>query len=242
MIDRQSPVPVYFQIEQYIEHLIEAEDLKEGDRIPSEKEFTEQFQVSRMTIRQAVMDLVSQGILIRLKGKGTFVSERKKIEKPLTGLNGFTQEMESRGLKPDSRLLDFKLSVPSKKIAAKLALDVGQNIFEIKRTRLADGLPMAIETSFIPSGLVPELTAEKANQSLYDYIEKECGLVIDHAEQTLEASIVTAREAKLLEVPKVSPVLLIERVSYLKSGEPFEFTKSLYRADRYKFIIRLPNA
>ncbi|WP_100487886.1 GntR family transcriptional regulator [Sporolactobacillus pectinivorans] len=242
MIDRQSPIPVYFQIEQYIENLIETEDLKVGDRIPSEKEFTEQFHVSRMTVRQAVMDLVVQGILVRLKGKGTFVSGQKKIEKPLTGLTGFTQEMVSRGLKPDSRLLGFNRLHPSEKIAAKLKLAEGQEIFEVKRTRIADGYPMAIETTFIPSVLVPELTAEKANQSLYDYIEKVGGFAIDHAEQTLEASIVTIEEAKFLEVPKGSPVLLIERLSFLKGGIPFEFTKSLYRADRYKFIVRLPNA
>lgn len=240
MIDRQSPVPMYYQIEKYIEDLIENKNLKIGDRIPSEREFTDQFQVSRMTVRQAVMDLVNAGILTRSKGKGTFVSGQRKIEKTLKGLNGFTEDMVSRGMDPDSRLLDFKIIRPSVKIAKRLSLTEGGEVYEIKRTRLADDRPMAIETTFIPVAMVPRMTRQTANRSLYDYIEKECGLTIDHADQSLEAKLVTADEAAVLDIPKGSPVLLIERCAYLAGGETLEYTKSLYRADRYKFMIRLP--
>ncbi|MCI1858638.1 MAG: GntR family transcriptional regulator [Sporolactobacillus sp.] len=239
MIDRQSPVPVYYQIERYIEKLIETNDLKEGDRVPSEKEFTDRFQVSRMTVRQAVMDLVNAGVLIRQKGKGTFVAGQRKIEKQLSGLNGFTEDMQARGMKPDSHLLDFRQLKPPKKVGEKLALTENASVLEIRRIRFADKQPMALETTYVPPSLVPGFTAEDANRSLYDYIEKVSRKTIDHADQTLEATLVTPEDAVLLDLPKGSPVLLIERLSWLKEGTACEFTKSLYRADRYKFVIHV---
>jgi GntR family transcriptional regulator len=240
MIDRKSPVPMYYQIERYIEQLIENKNLKAGDQIPSEREFTDQFHVSRMTVRQAIMDLVNLGILIRIKGKGTFVSNQAKIEKSLLGLNGFSEDMIGRGMNPGSKMLSFKTVRPTVTIAERLGVLEADEVFEIKRTRLADGKPMAIETCYIPKRLVPDLTEELASPSLYRYIERECGLLIDHADQSIEAAIVTAEEAKILEVPKASPILLIERCSYLKNGRPIEQTKSLFRADRYKLMITLP--
>ncbi|MCQ2009068.1 GntR family transcriptional regulator [Sporolactobacillus sp. STSJ-5] len=240
MIDRKSPVPMYYQIEQYIEQLIENRNLKSGDQIPSEREFTDQFHVSRMTVRQAVMNLVHSGVLIRIKGKGTFVSDQNKIEKSLLGLNGFSEDMISRGMKPGSIMLSFTRVCASVKVADHLALDEHDDVFEIKRTRLADDEPMAIETSYIPVKMVPNLTEEQVSPSLYQYIERQCGLPFDHAIQSIEASVVTAEEAKVLDIPKGSPILLIERCSYLKNGCPIELTKSLFRADRYKFMATLP--
>ncbi|RYM05672.1 GntR family transcriptional regulator [Sporolactobacillus sp. THM7-7] len=240
MIDPQSPVPIYYQIEKYIQELIEHKNLKPGDRIPSEREFTEQFHVSRMTVRQAVMNLVNAGVLVRLKGKGTFVSGQKKIEKALKGLNGFTEDMIRRGMKPGSRMLDFRKTIPERKIAGRLNLSEGEEVFAVKRTRFADDRPMAIETTYIPVYLVPRMTQEAANRSLYEYMEKVSGLTIDYADQSIEASLVSETEARLLDVPEGSPVLLIERCAYLAGGHPAELTKSLYRADRYKFFIQLP--
>lgn len=240
MFDRESPVPMYYQIERYIEHLIENRNLKAGDQIPSEREFTDQFHVSRMTVRQAIMNLVNSGLLVRIKGKGTFVSNYNKIEKTLIGLNGFSEDMISRGMKPGSRMLSFRRILPSAKIAERLGLSKSEEVFEIKRTRLADDEPMAIETSYLPVHVFPKLTEKKASPSLYHYIEQECGLLIDHADQSLEAALVTDEEAKILDIQNGSPVLLIERCSFLKNGQPIEQTKSLFRADRYKFMITLP--
>lgn len=240
MINRHSPVPVYFQIEQYIEELIDTNGMEAGDRIPSEKAFTDQFHVSRMTVRQAITDLVNKGILVRSQGRGTFVSGRRKLEKPLNILNGFTQDTLRRGLKPASKILDFRRMKPPEKVAGKLMLEKDSEVFEVRRVRLADELPVALETTYVPQALFPGFSAEEANRSLYDYVEKECSKAIESADQTVEASLVTTDEARILEVPGRSPVLLIERLSTLTGGIPFELTKSLYRADRYKFIVHLP--
>ncbi|MFT8316985.1 MAG: GntR family transcriptional regulator [Sporolactobacillus sp.] len=241
MIDRHSPVPVYYQIEQYIEELIDRQQLKIGERIPSERELTEQFQVSRMTVRQALADLVNAGALLRLKGKGTFVADRNKLEKKLSQIDGFTEDMLRRGMKPGSQLIAFEQIKANPKIAERLGLMPEEAaVFVIKRIRLADAQPMAIETTYIPCRLVSGLTEKMlSNRSLYDYLEQDQGFTIDRAEESLEAAIVTSDEARLLEVSPNSPVLLIERLTFTKDEKKIEFTKSLYRADRYKFMISL---
>ncbi|WP_010631268.1 GntR family transcriptional regulator [Sporolactobacillus vineae] len=240
MINRRSPVPVYFQIEQYIEELIDAKGMKEGDRIPSEKAFTDQFHVSRMTVRQAITNLVHKGILVRSQGRGTFVSGRRKLEKPLNILNGFTQDTIGRGLKPTSKILGFRQIKAPEKVAGKLLLKGDDEVVEVRRVRFADACPVALETTYVPSVLFPGFTVAQADRSLYDYVEKTCGKTIDYADQTVEAAQVTTGEARVLDVPRRSPVLLIERVSTLIDGIPFELTRSLYRADRYKFVVHLP--
>ncbi|TCP30196.1 GntR family transcriptional regulator [Scopulibacillus darangshiensis] len=236
MIDRQSPVPIYFQIEEYIKQLIENQALKPGDAIPSEREFTETFQVSRMTVRQAITNLVNEGTLIRLKGKGTFISDQK-IEQPLQGLTSFTEDMQKRGLKPGSRLVHFGLIPASAGTAHRLNINEHDPIYEIKRIRLADDMPMALEIMYLSANLVKGLTEKTVNQSLYSYIEKTLGLKIGHANQVLESSVARAEEAKYLGIEKNAPILLIQRHTFLENGAPLELVKSTYRGDRYKFVI-----
>lgn len=236
MIDRQSPVPIYYQIEEYIKQLIENQALKPGDSIPSEREFTEQFQVSRMTVRQAITDLVNEGTLIRMKGKGTFISDQK-IEQPLHGLTSFTEDMQKRGLKPGSRLVNFGLVPSSSETAQRLTINEHDPIYEIKRIRLADDIPMALEMTYLSANLVKGLTESIVNKSLYSYIEQTLQLKIDYATQVLESAVAKEDEAKHLAIMKNAPILLIHRDTFLADGTPLELVKSIYRADRYKFVI-----
>lgn len=236
MINKQSPIPIYFQIEEHIKQLIEKGELKPGDAIPSERSYTETFQVSRMTVRQALSNLVQSGYLYRQKGKGTFVSERK-IEQTLQGLTSFTEDMKARGMQPGSRLLGFNLVPASSTIAAKLKIAEHDPIYEIKRIRLANALPMAYETTYISANLVKGLTEEIVNQSLYHYIERELNMTIHHATQTIEAAIVGKDVMDELNLEKGAPVLLIQRHSFLANDQPLELVHSIYRADRYKFVI-----
>ncbi|MBM7646552.1 GntR family transcriptional regulator [Scopulibacillus daqui] len=236
MIDRESPVPIYYQIEEYIKQLIETEALNPGDAIPSEREFTEQFKVSRMTVRQAITNLVNEGYLFRQKGKGTYVSNQK-IEQTLQGLTGFTEDMKKRGLKPGSKILDFKLAPAELSVAKQLYINEHDPVYEIKRIRLADDLPMALEMSYLPANLIKGLTEEIVNNSLYEYIEDNLQLKIDYATQVIESSLSHEDEAKLLQIPKNAPILLIQRQTFLDNGQPFELVKSKYRGDRYKFVV-----
>ncbi|MBY0146371.1 GntR family transcriptional regulator [Neobacillus niacini] len=235
MINKNSPVPIYHQLEEYIKQQIETGILREEAVIPSEREFAEVFQISRMTVRQAINNLVLEGYLTRQKGKGTFVS-KKKVEQELQGMTSFTEDMLSRGMNPSSTLLSFQIIPADKNTALDLKIEDNDSVYKIKRIRLADGAPMALETAYIPVEIVPGLTEENSNLSLYQYIEQHLSLSISEATQEIEASIADSDDAETLEINIGDPILLIQRISYLQDGIPFELVKSTFRADRYRFV------
>ncbi|MGJ7910162.1 GntR family transcriptional regulator [Neobacillus sp. LXY-1] len=238
MIDKNSPIPLYYQLEEHIKELIEKGELKPGDSLPPEREYAELYKISRMTVRQAFTQLVNEGYLFRLQGKGTFVAERK-IEQPLQGLTSFTEDMKARGLEPGSQLIHFEIIPAPSQVAAQLSIPEFGPVYEIKRIRLADGVPMALETNYISANLIKGLTEEIVNKSLYSFIEENLKLTINHATQVIESTIANNNEAKLLKIKKGAPVLFIQRNTYLKDSTPVEYVKSLYRADRYKFMIQM---
>jgi GntR family transcriptional regulator len=238
MINKHSPLPIYYQLEQGIKELIEKAQLKPGDIIPSERELAETYEISRMTVRQAINNLVNDGYLVRKRGIGTFVAA-KKIEQPLKGLTSFSEDMRARGMEPGTKVLDFQIIQANKSLAEQLQIHKGEDVYEIQRVRLADHLPMALETSYLPCHLVPGLTREIVSGSIYKFIENKLGLKIKSGIQVLEASIARKIEAEILQIKEGAPVLLIQRNSYLESGQPLELVKSIYRGDRYKFTIEM---
>ncbi|SER95518.1 GntR family transcriptional regulator [Salipaludibacillus aurantiacus] len=238
MINKNSPIPIYYQLEEKIKNQIDQGDLKPGDMLPSEREYANTYAISRMTVRQAITKLVNDGYVYRKKGTGTFVSE-KKIEQPLQGLTSFTEDMKARGMTPGNRLVHFKVVPATSSVANYLKIQENDPVYEIQRVRLADNVPMALETSYLPEKLVPGVTKEIMQSSLYEYIEAALGKKIKEATQIIESSTANQNEVELLQVRKSSPILLIERHTYLEDGTPVEFVKSAYRADRYRFMINM---
>lgn len=238
MIDKSSPLPIYYQLEEQIKKQIESGELQPGDMLPSEREYAELINVSRMTVRQAMNNLVDDGYLYRQKGRGTFVAE-KKVEQELGSLTSFTEDMKARGLVPSSKLLSFEIIPATEKIANHLQIKEYAPVYEIKRIRFADQVPMALEIVYASANLIKGLTEEKVNHSLYQYIEEQLYLKIGHATQSVEASIASEIEGELLNIRKGSPILLLQRNTYLEDGTPLEFVKSSYRADRYTFTIHI---
>jgi GntR family transcriptional regulator len=218
--------------------MIDSGKLKPNDSLPSERELSETYKISRMTVRQAITNLVNKGYLHRLQGKGTFVSE-KKLEQDLQRLTSFTEDMKRRGLEPGNKLLKFDLIDPDHEIQSKLLLDEKERVYQIQRIRLANNQPIGIETSYIPEKFAPDLNEEILNSSIYNYIENTRQLSIGHATQVIESSIVNEMEMKLLHVKKGDPVLLIERHTFLENEIPLEIVKSTYRSDKYKFTITI---
>ncbi|UOR10388.1 phosphonate metabolism transcriptional regulator PhnF [Halobacillus amylolyticus] len=235
MIDKQSPLPMYYQIEEEIKQRIAEDEYRAGDMIPSERELSETYEVSRMTVRQAITNMVNEGVLFREKGRGTFVAD-KKIEQPLQGMTSFTEDMKSRGMDASSKLLIFEKITAPFDIARKLQIDEKADVYKIQRIRYADQKPMAIETTFIPVAMLPGLSERVVQGSLYDYIERTKKLKIGKASQMIEATTADENQSSLLDVSALSAILHIERNSFLTDGTPFEVVKSSYRADRYKFI------
>ena len=206
--------------------------------IPSERELTEMFDVSRMTVRQSIMNLVAEGLLYREKGRGTFVAA-PKVEQPLSGLTSFTEDMLSRGMEPSTKLISFKKVVAEPDIAQALKLLEREQVFVVKRIRYADHKPMAIERSYLPVKIVPDLDLNTVEGSLYSFIEQQKELTISYALQSMEATLVNKVDAEFLQISMPAAVIVIERVSYLTDEVPFEIVLSTYRADRYKFISEI---
>src|SRR5690625_3562970 len=199
MIDKNSPIPIYHQLEENIKSLIKNGNLKPGDIIPSEREYAEKYEISRMTVRQAISNLVNERLLYRIKGRGTFVME-KKIEQNLQGLTSFTEDMRARGMQTSNQLLSFKIIPANKSLADDLGISEHGPVYEIKRVRLADQIPMALEKTYISANLVKGLTEEVVQDSLYKYIEDTLRLKISGAFQLMEAAVANEEEVKYLEI------------------------------------------
>lgn len=239
-IDPDSPVPKYFQLREILLDLIDSDELSIGAAIPSERELCQRFGLSRMTVRQAVDHLVSEGRLHRVPGKGTFVA-RPKIELALQ-LTSFTEDMRARGMVPGSRDLDRRIVRASAHLAKELGIQPGEEVHFIERLRTADGEPLSIERAHIPVKLAPDLSEhDLTDRSLYELLESRYGLVMDAGELTIDGGIADPSDADLLKLPRGGAVLLLQRRSF-SGGACAELGVSTYRADRYQLrtILEMP--
>ena len=239
-IDKDSVVPIYHQLKLIIKEQIENQKWKYDESIPSERELCEQFGISRMTVRHAINDLVSEGVLYRKRGMGTFVA-KPKIDQGLTKLTNFTSDMEQRGLVPGAKVIYVKTLPANKIIAEKLQIGENAIVIELLRLRLASGEPMALEQTFLPYESTSAILNESLeNKSLYQELRDKCNIHLTLAKQTLEISTISnAEDSRLLEIDTGTPVLLIKRVTFSDRSVPIEYVQSLYRADRYKFSIEM---
>ncbi|MFC0006552.1 GntR family transcriptional regulator [Micromonospora siamensis] len=209
--------------------------LRPHDPLPSERELVARFGVSRATVRQAVGRLEEEGLVYRAQGSGTFVADPATISKSLA-LTSFSEDMRSRRLTPDSRLLDLTV-VPARVVVARdLSVSPGAEVVHIRRLRLADGLPMCVEEVWLPTERVGELDADTVAGSLYETLAAR-GVRPHHADQVIAATVVDDDQARLLQVAAYSPALRVDRITYDDAGRAVERAESIYRADRYDFRI-----
>ncbi len=234
-LNRQSLEPLYCQISDVLQSMIDNSELSPGDRLPSEHEIASQYNVSRNTARLAINALIMRGLAYRVKGKGTFVTQRR-MRYGLMQLTSFSEEMRRRGMSAGSKVLSLVCETPPPKIAQRLQLDAQTQVYKIERLRLANGEPMALHLSYVPCDLCPGLEKEDLSQaSLYDLLEVKHGLRIAYADQVLKPAIASQYEADLLTVYPGSPLLLVESLAFLDRGMPVEYARLIYRGDRYEF-------
>lgn len=238
-IQRKSPLPRYYQLKELIREKIAAGEWKSGEAIPSERELCEQYGISRMTARQSLTELVHEGVLYRSQGRGTFVGQ-PRITQQLMRLTGFTADIRSRGQQPSTRVLSAEMWPCDEVVAERLRLKSGQPVFRLRRLRLADAEPLAIEMTVISFiGCEQLLQEDFAHQSLYALLETKYGLPPLEADQVLEAGLANAEEAGVLGISIGAPVLHTSRTTYTERLQPLEYATSTYRGDKYAFYTHL---
>ena len=239
-IDRNSYIPYYIQVMDALKEYVEQGHVKPNERLPGEPELCRLFDVSRTVIRQALRELEYEGLIIRKKGKGTFIAEPKIKESLFQELTGFYQDMAAKGLTPVSKILRQDVIPASKKVAGFLQLEVETPVIQIDRLRFVDNEPIVLVTTYLPHILCPDLVdVDLTHQSLYAYLEKQHGIEIARGHRTIEAVPAQEVEANLLHTKKGAPLILLNSVSYLADGTPIEYYHALHRGDRSRFEVEL---
>jgi GntR family transcriptional regulator len=235
MLRKNSPIPRYVQLAETLREQIRQGRLRPGQQLPPERELSERYDISRMTVRQAIQALARDGVLIVEHGLGTFVAGPKLRRDPAHIL-GFTEEMERQGTAVTSRVIEQARAVVTARVAEALHLADSARVVRIVRLRLAGGAPFLLETVHLPAALVPGLErVDLTRKSLYAVLEHDYGLRLDRADQGLEFTSARDHEAALLEVVPGAALALLEGVTVLDDGRPIEAFTALYRADRFRF-------
>jgi GntR family transcriptional regulator len=238
-LDRSSGIPLYHQIQQRIHDQIRSGELKPGKPLPSIQQIAARMGVSQMTVRQAVSSLCELGVIYCRQGKGTFISGIKS-ERDFRKVLSFTEETLARGAAPSSKVLSFRIRPPGRDAREALGLRDQDRVFNLRRVRYGDAVPMGIECSCLPAQLCPGLmeTFDPVT-SLYDALAEQYGIQFMVTDEVIEVGKASAADALLLHIAPQSPVFLFTRVSYLENGTPAEHVKSVYPGDRYKVVNRL---
>lgn len=220
-------------------HLLEVlNSLPPGSPIPTERSLAAQFDVSRTTVRQALAELTIEGRLLRVQGKGTFAAEPKVAQR--LQLSSYTEDMRAQGREPSSKLLEIAEIPAEPELSRLLSIRPTAKVLRLQRLRLADGEPMAIETTHLPLGRFRGLRKfVTGGASLYQVLRERFDVEMGHAEETIETALAGPHEAELLGADVGMPMLLLSRHSFDTEKRPVEWVRSVYRGDRYKFVATL---
>lgn len=231
---RDSPKPLYMQLEELLRADIVGGTYGTNQMIPSEIDLSRRFGVSRMTARAVVTQLVNEGLLHRVQGKGTFVVEPKIVANSLA-YRGIREQLEAMGYSTTTQLLEFKTVPADVQQARHLGVPIDEPLFFAKRLRSVEGTPISLHLSHIPQALAPTLLPDRlVDEQLCIILAQDYNLVAKHVVETLESTQASSAEARLLGVERRFPLLLLEDAYSNKSGRVFEYTKVLFRGDRVK--------
>lgn len=231
--------PLYAQVEAALAADISSGALPPGSQLPPEDGLMERFGVSRTTVRKAIENLVARGEVEIRRGKGTFVAQRKIIQE-LTELTGFVEDMQALGRKPSARLLDKQVVPANADVARQLAMPPGSLVMRIQRARLADGVAVSFDETYLPREIGEKVVAHDLNaEPIFSLLEDKYDLPLTEAEYRLEAVTAAPDVAQALGMAPGSAVFLIERTSYTEGRRPIDYEKLHYRGDLISFVTRL---
>ncbi|HEY8364533.1 MAG TPA: GntR family transcriptional regulator [Haloplasmataceae bacterium] len=237
MLNKANKLPLYYQLYEIILNQINSGIFKEHDKIPSEREFCDKYNISRSTIRQAINELERDGYVYKRHGKGIFVCP-KTLKQDLFRFYSFTEEMKKLGKKPTSEVINFEI-INDVKIANKMKISINDNLYKITRLRLADDEPVIIETSYLPVNRFPNLTREKLdNTVMYDIFREEYGVDFSKAEEIFKPVITRSHEARILNIKNDIPSMMIERYAY-EGDKIIIYSVNIARGDKFEYRVIL---
>jgi len=235
-MNRESPVPLHHQVRNYLLGYLERAELLPGQKLLQEREYAARFGISLAPVRQAILDLVKEGYLYRVPGRGTFVREQK-VEEKISILSSFTESMRAKGLSSILRVVELRID-KAPAVVRLIPETQDQQFVFLQRVALVEGTAMALLTSYLPSRLVPGLESLDLNgQSLYRTLEERYGIVLARAESSIEVVRCRGTQSIVLGVPQRTPMLQVEGKTYDVKDQFVEFAQVLYRADRFRFTI-----
>ncbi|MEN8516774.1 GntR family transcriptional regulator [Burkholderia sp. RS02] len=234
-----SAAPLYVQIKDTLRARILDGTYAPHSRMPSEHELCAMFDVSRITVRQALGDLQKEGLLFKLHGKGTFVSKPKAFQN-VTSLQGFAEAMSSMGYEIVNQLRSVRTVKADRHLATKLHVPEGAPLVEIHRVRLLNREPVSLEQTWVPEALGKRLAgADLATRDIFLILENDCGIPLGHADVSINAILADDEIVDALRVEESSPVLRIERLTHDASGAPIDYEYLYFRGDAFQYRLRI---
>lgn len=233
MLDKKSPIPVYYQLKTIIEKDIKSGKLKPGDPIKTEMEYCSEFGISRMTVRQALKELENDGLILRERGRGSFVSHLK-IEQE--GLMSFTDMAKNKNMVPSTIVVSFDLT-KIEKIADNLNLNTEDDIYQLIRIRNADNIPVAVERTYLPAKMVPDFNSKDLTGSLFKIFTEDYGITILSSKTSFSSVMASDLLKKQLRITEDIPLLKLESLYY--SPKLVYYEESYYRSDYFKITVNL---
>jgi GntR family transcriptional regulator len=234
-----ADAPLYSRVEAVLASEIADGALKVGDQLPTEDSLIARFEVSRITVRRAIQNLVSRGLVEIRRGKGTFVAA-PKITQELTELSGFVEDMRALGRRPTARVIGKEIVTADTTVARHLALTKGEHVVRIRRVRLADGVPLSFDETYLPVEIGKRIMTNNLKvEPIFTLLERKYDVPLVEAEYKLEAVAAEAEVAAALRVKQGSPIFRIERTSYSTGNRPVDYERLYYRGDLIRFVTRL---
>lgn len=239
MLDPHHPLPLYHQLKQALVREIDAGQWRPHETIPTERELIDRYGVSRTTVRQALSDLVTEGVLYRRHGKGTYVAPPRPIVETLSTLTGHVEELQTRGLDPTVRVLIAGDAVVPPPVGAALALTPADRAFRVYRLVTVGPAPLLLIDAWLPGSLGLHFTAaELQTEAIYRLLEAQ-GIYPARGQQRIRAANATADEARLLGLHRGQAMLEVVRTVFSGQDQPIEWSRAVYHPDRYEYVVDL---
>lgn len=239
-LDKTTPIPLYFQLKEMIVSEIKKGNYPKDSMIPTEKELSDKFQISRTTVRQAIIELVQEGWLYRIKSKGTFVTQPKINQNFIQKLESFNEQIQSTGMVPSTEVLSFEVVKASNEVAERLKIESHDKVIYLYRRRYANSEPIVTIKTYLPykrCAFIMDHDFEK--ESLYGVLAKEEALKVYYVKRLVEAVEATSNDVENLKISRRIPIQFFTTVGYNVYGQPIEFSQARYRGDRNSFEVTI---